>query len=366
MSIKMMILALGAIVLMVGTGIVFFTMQPRSNNVAPDGAEGFIMGPPLEVGGALPPSVYMPSVGRGNTIGNSVNGARVAQSGDWTYVHIRDSLLASTLVRLSYSTNKEEVVIHSTEIPFHSINVVGDWIFFGRETGIYRMLPNGANEEQLTSIRPSASSLTVLDGWIYYSSHRTRVDGITSNSGIYRMRVDGTAHERINDETVAGITVYGEWVYFIAFNENLSIHRMKLDGTNRQRLNYDSSNYMNVCGNWVFFTNRDRDNALYKMQTDGADITRLVDSGVTFLNKFGEWLYFSNANSGGHVYRIHSSGTQMAPVLEQAGFFINITDEWIYFSVGNHEELSLWEFANAPMARVRRDGTGFEYVHLRE
>ena len=361
MSIKMMILALGAIVLMVGTGIVFFTMQPRSNNVAPDGAEGFIMGPPLEVGGALPPSVYMPSVGRGSTIGNATNGSRAVQKGDWIYFRASPSIFSASLLRIHETTGEVQTLLNDDS--FHSLNIIGDWIIFGRQTGIYRMLINGTGEERLSEINTRGASIMVVNGWIYYVlNNSTVVDGVMSNSGIYRMTLDGRIHESVTDETVLSFSIHNDWIYFRGWGENLGIHKIRTDGTNGTRLSYDDSNYINASDEWIFFTNRDLNNALYKMRTDGTDLVRIICSGVGFVNVLEEWIYFSNFNNDGFLYRVNVDGTLKERVLDQSVFAINLTENWIYFQVGNDEQLSLLESATAPFARARRDGTGFEYI----
>ena len=336
-------------------GILFFILQPRQqepqNQVVfhqPASGEAGVNASGAIVNEELP-GFYLPMVGRGNTIGNIMNGGMIAQSGEWTYIQIGGHLYLSSLLRHNNITGEVEFLL--IDDVFHTVNVIGDWVIYARYQ-IYKLNTITMEEVVISTNRASSTSISVVDGWVYYVTR--------SSTGIYRVKLDGSNHEQISDAYTFTAVVHDGWIYFRCRDSNWSVHKIKLDGSELTQLNYYDSIRLNIYDDWIFFVNRDKDNALYKMRTNGSDISRVIESRVNHINVLEGWIYFGNFDNNEYLYRVRVDGTEKEMVIDRPALAISLTDDWVYFINGTSGRL--WGMFTSPFARVRRDGSDFAYV----
>jgi hypothetical protein len=311
-------------------------------------------------GSVSAPSLYepIPEIGRGNTHGNIVNSGDVAQSGDWVYYVARE-VIFSSLIRVNKLTMEEEVLVERSELgepAIRSINVVGDWVFMSKDSGTYRMHVSGAGLERLNDGVALAYSFNVVDGWIYFA------DADMSNPSMVRMRINGTGIEAIFDGRNYDINITDDLIFFRNGSSDLNIYRMNIDGSELTRLNDDDSIRMNVVDGWVYYINRDSSHAIYRMRTDGTENHLLAPVETSVINVFDGWIYFNNFRNNGYLYRMRIDGTGTELVSEHPTFTIFVVEGWIYFRVEDPINFHLGNLLTAPLARIRKNGTDFEFL----
>jgi hypothetical protein len=113
---------------------------------------------------------------------------------DWIYyVNVDDN---NYIYRMRTDSSDNELVVSNS---VEHVNIYEDWIFYvnldDNET-IYRIKTNGTEKEKLND--DESYHINIIDGWIYYTKWNTRrwSDAIRENE-IYRMRFDGSEHERV-------------------------------------------------------------------------------------------------------------------------------------------------------------------------
>jgi hypothetical protein len=297
--------------------------------------------------------------GRGNTAGNVVNGGNVVQSGEWVFYISREPFIWS-VVRVNKNTMEKESLV-SSRGSISCINIYDGWIYISKFTGIYRMRTNGMGMERLRRDEVQHGTLNISDGWIFYSNIGTaNAQGRLENPSFYRMRADGTGRERISGRTgdisFTHVNVYDDMIFFMNMESNWNIYRMNFDGTEKARLNDSRSIWINVVDSWVYYVNRDHGNAIYKMRIDGTENQLLISVSTTSINVFDGWIYFNNLRNDGYLYKARIDGTDMQQVIEHPAFAIQVVEGWVYFQGEIGSE-------NAFLARVRKDGSDFEYLY---
>jgi hypothetical protein len=158
----------------------------------------------------------------------------------------------------------------------------------------------------------STSILSVAEGWIFFANR-------DSDTIIYRIRTDGTEFSRLNQNPTRGnIIVYDGWVYYR--NHSLvdaSLFRIRIDGSGHERVVHDIVGFFNVFDGWIYYAGHLSEN-MYKIRTNGADRQKLAE-GIGFdINIVDEWVYFRAGNWYeldilGHIlsplYRMRKDGT---------------------------------------------------------
>jgi len=270
------------------------------------------------------------SVSTVDSYGNIVNGGYAAYDGEWIYYNGFDN-------KCFYKMREDGSEI--TLLADHrasDINVVGDWIYYkyyeyGNEhislddegyphaenSGIFKMRTDGSEETLLTDdFAPDC--VTYSDGWIYYSLYIERFEwkdkddyvfipsSIPSNeekSGIFKIRPDGSERTRVTDAPDGDIY------------------------------------YMNVVGDWIYYVTNDW-SYLYKVRTDGAEKTLILSEvHIQKIDVVGDWIYYATGPGYGMcIYKIRTDGSENTLVTDNEAFNeLNVAGDWIYYS-GRYEE----------------------------
>jgi hypothetical protein len=155
-----------------------------------------------------------------------------------------------------------------------SINVVDGWIYYINNSDnqtVYRMNVDGSARKMLIS-EPTVPPLHVANGWIYSLSEtgyaswtlwRTRIDDVITGTG---------NQERVSDLVSANLVIDNRWVYWEMAND---IYRQNIQDGEQQILGHGT--LMNVSDGWIYFSrlfseDPDPENwqtVLYRMSTDG-------------------------------------------------------------------------------------------------
>ncbi|MCL2152442.1 MAG: DUF5050 domain-containing protein [Oscillospiraceae bacterium] len=271
--------------------------------------------------------------------------------------------------------------------------IAGEWIYFTRTDGIYKINTDGTGETLL--IDDSSVNLSVAGGWIYYIN--------TDLHHIYRIRTDGTDKTLVSDCFCSNYVLFGEWIYYSNFDkymgqsldEPYGIYKISLDGLDKEllielyaqnlcsdgervyfsiegetpaRVRIDGTDFEIVgdgtfrsCvveDDWIYYT--DTYNSINRMRTDGSDYSQIyfdvpLDLQLASLNVSEDWLYvssflFDEDTSG--IYRIRIDGSETIRIHDENAMLLNIVGEWVYFL----------DILDNAFYRVRTNGSDLQFV----
>ncbi|MBQ8533316.1 MAG: DUF5050 domain-containing protein [Clostridia bacterium] len=278
-----------------------------------------------------------------------------------------------------------------------SVVLRGDWIYFideGVHTGIFRQHKDGSDQQLLHS--GPATGLNVIGNWLFFVDLKTqklmrmRIDGTQSTSigkgkyrwayvtteaiystdgeffgSIYKSDINGYNKSIIYSGMCADITVYGNRIYFINYDDGHKVYSIDINGKNPQIVWNDScseitadggnlyitSTYeiiqlnlktkksktlideygiqkmcINVSNGWVYyleldFNKTDIPTRFCKIKTDGSSYTRIYTFaehiiGIDYMNVADGWVYFTNPFDMDCLYRVKNSKNKPEKLVE--------------------------------------------------
>lgn len=106
-----------------------------------------------------------------------------------------------------------------------SINVIGEWIYYAKPDGVYKMKVDGMEETKLTEDK-GVYYVNVDGDSIYYSSY----------NGLYKVNTNGLQKTIVLNYNLGKINILGDWIYFFKtqYNEDSIFYRMKKDGSGQE------------------------------------------------------------------------------------------------------------------------------------
>lgn len=161
----------------------------------------------------------------GTTQGNMSSFGFVCEEDGFVYyskVGVDDTLLCKESINGDESV---KTVLADEEKMCFAINVMGDYVYYATGGMIKRVPKDGGETTVLSDI--GANSIVVAEDKIYFTS-----------DGVYAMNLDGSDRERLStrgavkgDAGLAAITVYRDYVLYVAERDELSLYAVKNDGT---------------------------------------------------------------------------------------------------------------------------------------
>lgn len=213
-----------------------------------------------------------------------------------------------------------------------SAAIQGDWIYFrnpGDDGTLYRVQTDGSARERLSD--DSVFCINVSGDWIYYISYINHID-----TELYRIRTDGSGREKLSDGfTAHSIMVSGDWIYFRNHTADGRVYRIKIDGSGYGRVTEDVISYYDVSGDWIYYTNHDDDHKLYRIKTDGSGREKLNDDARSYGTQVADgWVYyFIFSDTGPYpLYRIKTDGSGRQSLGIDVFSDINIAGNYVYYT----------------------------------
>lgn len=204
------------------------------------------------------------------------------------------------------SDGGEPTAIEAIAVPANGSAQIADPANTGAQGNLQGNYQNGA--------------LAASDGeWFYYRSN--------DNMSLYRMRLDGSDREKLNDQQSAYIGVLDGYVYYYTAGKSSGIWRMKCDGTGNTTIYTGTIEDMCIVDGRIFFKNSLDGLKLYSMALDGTDIR--CEGDLTELYYLTFWdgkMYWSNDSDGGSLYRANYDGSEMTKLTESAVDSITVAD----------------------------------------
>lgn len=285
----------------------------------------------------------------GNTAGNLMNGGLAAIQGDWVYFYNNNapSNWASPFSeensiqlykrKLGGWFSKKVYNIAATHI-----NVVGKEIFFTRDgNGIYSIDANG-HLNMIDMGFPAELKQIIAEEDLIYAE--------TNSGALYSISRTSKENKAIYEGSIYSVNLTDDYIYFASSDEqNSGINRMKKDGTEIETLLGTKPFNFIVDGDWIFFTfGIDGSMNIHKVKIGSSDTVKLVDDNVHSFNIYQDKVFYINSDDNNKIYCISKDGTNKVKINDDSSMNINIIRDWIYYeNIDDHFKLY----------RIKTDGT---------
>ena len=179
--------------------------------------------------------------------------------------------------------------------------------------------PSPSKAEEIVSAVYGNTQGNVANGGIAVREGSTvYFANFADNQRLYRVQTDGSALERMTDESVSNLNFYDGWIYFCNFDDEDRIYRIRPDGTGMARVYKWKSQDVSLSGGWLFLSNGNDHDRIYRVRADGKLELQLNGDESENLSLGGGWIYYVNATDGDRLYRIRTNGTGRAAVGDTA------------------------------------------------
>ncbi|WP_068747971.1 DUF5050 domain-containing protein [Thermovenabulum gondwanense] len=286
------------------------------------------------------------SAKKGNTSSNLVNYGYVVRDGDWIYYIITTNTEKNVGYGISYlyrakPNGSQKKLLYSLKGFICDLQIVNNKIYFVagelNEPDVYRMNTDGTGKIALSTHKTQEDKIweiVVYGDYIYYKK----------DNGLYKMNLDGSNPVKILDreDIFEIISVEGNKIYFTIWDDLYSINT---DGTNFKRLISNAHNYI-VSNGFVYYTDfiSFKETIIGKLDLSTGTETILKKfeytsdiglSAIDRINVNGEWIYY-NDNFNKQIRRMKIDGTNdtvVSNISNVKGEIIGIyiAGDWIFY-----------------------------------
>lgn len=244
------------------------------------------------------------------------------------------------------------------------LQIVGNNVYFIagelNEPDIYRINTDGSGKIALSEHKGEEDKIwqiIVCGDFIYYKK----------NHGLYKMKLDGSNRVKILDseDIYELISVEGNKIYFTIWDDLYSVN---IDGTNCKKLTSKGDNYI-VSNGFVYYTDYIslKETIIKKLSLDTGTETILkkfvhpnngVFGIIDQMNVYGEWIYY-NDNLNNQIRKMKIDGTNDTAILNLTNIEGNITaihiaDDWLFYET---EKSYSWVSCKRQLYKVKTDGS---------
>jgi hypothetical protein len=229
-----------------------------------------------------------------------------------------------------------------------NLNVAGDLVYFlqfDASEGVraYSIPKAGGKAKRLMS--DSLSGLWVVGEWLYFTPEH-------GPHKLHRARLSGRGAQKLHDDVARGVVFTPEWVYYCNEAQGNRIFRMRHNGAERKQLGQNRAADLLQAKDWLFYRNEDDGDRLYRMSADGTNGTRFLNVTAHCLNSDGTWLYYCDFGDDARLYRVPLEGGTPERLTEKSVLMPHVAGDWIYVGVGDLAT------GLVPHRLRRDDGTG--------
>lgn len=217
-----------------------------------------------------------------------------------------------------------------------------------------------AREDELNRVRNFQRQRHAVaahdDGWVYYFKTWPYNYFNPSENGIYKEKLDGTldgtGRVKLSSDEVYSLTVVDGWIYYTTFNERtlegpFYLYKMSLDGKTKKRLlTLDfPADVTYIDKDWIYYSpsssykpnDQYGTQDLYKISTDGKNKTFIAtleapSANIYNMQVVGDYIYYQSLF---RLHRIKEDGSEKLTYGEEiipnsSGFIVR--GDWIYYS----------------------------------
>lgn len=248
------------------------------------------------------------------------------------------------------------------------LQALAGWIYyinFNEGGGIYRIRPDGTERTRISDAE--ALYLVGQGEWLYYLDYTPVLADREQRPELCRMKRDGTEVQTLMEMDGPRFDLEGDWVYFTKDMES-GVFKVRIDGTGMEKVLDKGVRRFMVQGSAIYYEGTaefgESDMGLWRADLDGANPRRLTTEVLKAMNISGNWIYYSNELEGGPgpvaLKRMRTDGTQAAVLLTEDVYMINVHGDWIVCSVRDQANMRLKTIL------LRTDGTQPSELMVRE
>ncbi len=175
-------------------------------------------------------------------------------------------------------------------------------------------------------------SLVVIEDWLYFSGNQG--DAIDGTYNIFRIKLDGSQVERLNNEYSYGMFLYGSYLYYMKRNPDdqttMSTCRSSLDGKNEEELFPDGLSPI-IYKNKLYY--HDKHGNMYATEPDGKNPKVLLTAAVKTYVLSNEKIIYNSFSD--EIYTCDLDGSNNKLIRSSKGVPINSVNAYngrIFFS----------------------------------
>ena len=211
--------------------------------------------------------------------------------------------------------------------------------------GCFLIIPRFAQKPTTIGNIRNYGYTTVKGNWIYYIAPNED----STQIGIFKIKTNGQEKQQIymGDSNILSMNVKGNYLYFIGIGpeeysqEDASdnkIYRMKTDGTDLQVINdnefHNACLEMYVINNSIYYIGTDQN--IYKMKLDGSNRELVSDNGTGYLGITDKYIFYNFDETGNEeyvTYMMDLDGSNPRPIIEGKRLYsIDVKDDYVYYT----------------------------------
>lgn len=233
----------------------------------------------------------------------------------------------------------------------------GSWLYFsnaGCDFNIYKVKLDGSDLQRINN--DESWFLNVCGNWIYYTDPN-------NDDNIFRIDLEGNGKTRLNTDRSWDITVCGEWIYYINESDGYKLYKIKTDGTERTKLNNDFTQSLFLKDDWLYYSNKSDGGKIYKINTLGKGRTRIVNDEASYINVYGDYIFYCNKSDGFKLYRASIDGRSKNKLNDDISYNINVSNGWIYYC-NKSDGGSIYRIRTEGTDKTKLNNENSEFINL--
>lgn len=264
---------------------------------------------------------------QGNTFDNMLYGGMAAAQGDWIYYTDEKNGL--------FKMNEKSGIIQPLDKDnCFSINVIGPWVYYSNDKGIYKIGTDGQNKTRISEEKNDLSIQMVTKSYIYYAE----------GNKLARMNLDGTGKKDIGESTAIIGTTAGKMVLLeynmaefassAALTPTYKLYTANKDGGNKNSIGKIKSHmgYIHVEGSKIYYLDADKQRLMeYNSKSDSS--TQVIDRDMNICSISDGWIYYTD--KGNNLNRIRLNGQDEKKLASEGGYSLSIVGNWILYRNNN-------------------------------
>lgn len=223
------------------------------------------------------------------------------------------------------------------------LNVAGKYIFYTKRndkktvdsdafmafstTGLYRVTTKG---KQLGRLYDDPTQVACLYGNYVYYQHYDQTNGLW----LYRTRMDGEDEAKLLEEPCAPYVVYNQMIYYTGTKNDHAIHYMNITGGGDSVLLDGNFTGLTLQGDYLYFLDMGENYILKRMLLSGGNVETVINTRLATYNVTENGDIFCQVDDGtdGNGLYYLASGTGSLQLIQQGNFnYLNLTSKYLFF-----------------------------------